>query len=118
MAQKSITIIGAGIAGLSAGCYRQMNGFRTRIFERHDKPGGQIHYGSAVEKILVEHGHATIFKMLDGRYVDKRIRRYYDELPIFPPLIHVALGVRRSFEGARATAVYLLDKPVTLGGRR
>ncbi|MGE5587778.1 MAG: phytoene desaturase family protein, partial [Clostridia bacterium] len=36
----SILIIGAGIAGLSTGCYAQMNGFSTRIFEMHDKPGG------------------------------------------------------------------------------
>ena len=39
-ASKSITIIGAGIAGLAAGCYAQMNGYRSRIFESHDKPGG------------------------------------------------------------------------------
>jgi len=31
--KRSITIIGAGIAGLSAGCYGQMNGYRTQIFE-------------------------------------------------------------------------------------
>ena len=37
---KSIIIIGAGIAGLSAGCYAQMNGYGTQIFEMHDKPGG------------------------------------------------------------------------------
>lgn len=37
---KSITIIGAGIAGLSAGCYAQMNGYKTRIFELHELPGG------------------------------------------------------------------------------
>lgn len=37
---KSIAIIGAGIAGLSAGCYARMNGFDTTIFELHDKPGG------------------------------------------------------------------------------
>jgi phytoene dehydrogenase-like protein len=37
---ESIIIIGAGIAGLSAGCYGQMNGYQTRIFELHDKPGG------------------------------------------------------------------------------
>lgn len=36
----SIIIIGAGIAGLSAGCYGQMNGYQTQIFEMHDKPGG------------------------------------------------------------------------------
>jgi phytoene dehydrogenase-like protein len=37
---KSIIIIGGGVAGLSAGCYGQMNGYETRIFEMHDKPGG------------------------------------------------------------------------------
>ena len=40
MTEKSVIIIGAGIAGLSAGCYLQMNGYRTQIFELHDKPGG------------------------------------------------------------------------------
>ncbi|MHC1708549.1 MAG: phytoene desaturase family protein [Bacteroidales bacterium] len=35
-----VNIIGAGIAGLSAGCYLQMNGFDTEIFEMHDLPGG------------------------------------------------------------------------------
>jgi len=29
MAEKTIIIIGAGIAGLSAGCYGQMNGYQT-----------------------------------------------------------------------------------------
>jgi len=40
VAEKSIIIIGAGIAGLTAGCYGQMNGYKTRIFEMHKKPGG------------------------------------------------------------------------------
>ncbi len=38
--QKSIIIIGAGMAGLSAGCYAQMNGYNSQIFELHDLPGG------------------------------------------------------------------------------
>ena len=38
--EDSIIIIGAGIAGLSAGCYLQMNGYKTRIFEMHNLPGG------------------------------------------------------------------------------
>lgn len=40
MEQKSIIIIGAGIAGLSAGCYARMNRYKTKIFEMHSKPGG------------------------------------------------------------------------------
>ena len=37
---KSVIIIGAGLAGLSAGCYCQMNGYQTSIFEHHTLPGG------------------------------------------------------------------------------
>jgi len=35
-----IAIIGAGVAGLSAGCYLRMNGFETEIFEMHSRSGG------------------------------------------------------------------------------
>ncbi|MFD5711573.1 phytoene desaturase family protein [Streptomyces pharetrae] len=35
-----VLIIGAGIAGLSTGCYAQMSGMRTRILEKHVLPGG------------------------------------------------------------------------------
>lgn len=38
--EKHILIIGAGIAGLAAGCYARMNGYRATIFEMHDLPGG------------------------------------------------------------------------------
>lgn len=40
MGDKKIIIIGAGIAGLSAGCYLQMNGYNTEIFEASKYPGG------------------------------------------------------------------------------
>jgi phytoene dehydrogenase-like protein len=38
--KKKVIIIGAGMAGLSAGCYLQMNGFDTTIFESYSMPGG------------------------------------------------------------------------------
>ncbi len=40
MAGESVIIIGAGLAGLSAGCYAQANGYQSRIFEHHSQPGG------------------------------------------------------------------------------
>ena len=40
MANKSLIIVGAGLAGLAAGCYGQMNEYSTKIFEMQDKPGG------------------------------------------------------------------------------
>ncbi|MGB8357306.1 MAG: NAD(P)/FAD-dependent oxidoreductase [Bacteroidales bacterium] len=38
--EKEIIIIGAGMAGLSAGCYAQMSGYNTVIFEMDKVPGG------------------------------------------------------------------------------
>ena len=40
MTERTIIIIGASIGGLAAGCYGQMNGYRTQIFELHTLPGG------------------------------------------------------------------------------
>jgi len=40
MARDKLIIIGAGIAGLSAGCYARMNGYDVEIFEKHTLPGG------------------------------------------------------------------------------
>jgi phytoene dehydrogenase-like protein len=38
---RSIIIIGAGVGGLAAGIFGQINGYETQIFEMHTKPGGQ-----------------------------------------------------------------------------
>lgn len=40
MSKRSILVIGAGIGGLAAGCYAQMNGYQTTILEMHATPGG------------------------------------------------------------------------------
>ena len=40
MTHKSLIIIGAGLSGLSAGCYAQMNSYDSRIVEHHSTPGG------------------------------------------------------------------------------
>jgi phytoene dehydrogenase-like protein len=95
------------------------------VEERFLALGGQIHYNARVDKILVDEkagkaagvrladgreeradvvisaadGHATIFEMLEGRYIDDVIRGYYRDLIPFPSLVHVALGVNRTFEG-------------------
>lgn len=37
---KKVIIVGAGIAGLSAGCYARMNGYEAEIYEAHTQPGG------------------------------------------------------------------------------
>jgi len=38
--RQSLVIIGAGVAGLTAGCYARMNGYQTTILEMAPTPGG------------------------------------------------------------------------------
>ncbi len=38
--EKSMVIIGAGVAGLASGCYARMNGYQTHIVEMAPLPGG------------------------------------------------------------------------------
>jgi phytoene desaturase len=40
MNENPVVIIGAGVAGLATGCFAQMNGYRSHIFEHHSAPGG------------------------------------------------------------------------------
>lgn len=114
--------------------------FSQAIERRYLDLGGEINYKSRVEKILVENdhavgirlaggteyradmvvsaadGHATIFDMLEGKYVNDKIRGYYDKLPIFQPLVQISLGVARDLSNEPHSIVYMLDKPVTIAG--
>jgi len=42
MNMPHVLVIGGGLAGLSAGCYLQLSGFQTEIFEAHRIPGGLL----------------------------------------------------------------------------
>jgi len=92
--------------------------------------GGEIHYKTRVEKILVESGRAvgvrladgseyragrvisaadgytTIYKMLDGKFKDESIDKMYRDWKPFPPLLFVGVGVNRTFA----------DEPKTVSG--
>jgi len=116
--------------------------FSRSIEQRYLALGGEIRYRSPVARILVEQdkavgvrladgtehradvtisaadGHATIFDMLGGRYIDDKIRGYYETLPVFPPLVQVALGAARTFEGLPPTVLYPLDTPFVIGSQQ
>ena len=70
------------MGGLAAGCYSQMNGYNTQIFEMHAQPGGQctawkrsgytfdvcVHhlYGCHPKSIIYQMWHADVARA--GRY--------------------------------------------------
>ena len=118
--------------------------FARAIERRYLDLGGEMNYRSRVDKILVENnktvgirltdgtehvgdivisaadGRTTIFDMLEGKYINDKIRGYYDNFPLFPPLIQIALGVARSFDEVPHLVSginYPLNEPATIAGR-
>ncbi len=115
--------------------------FALSIEKWYRELGGQVHYRQKVEKILVENnkavgvrlsdgnehradfvisdadGRKTIMQMLDGKYVDKRIRTICAEPPDETNwAVHVFLGVNRDLSEEPSALVMLLDKPVVIAG--
>jgi len=114
------------------------------IQQRYLDLDGELHFKARVEKILVENdkavgikladgtehrsdfvisaadGRTTIFDMLDGKYVDDKIRGYYDNLQLYPPLVYIGLGVARKFDDVPPSVsglTFPLEKPVTIAGK-
>lgn len=114
------------------------------VEERYTGLGGSIDYKSKVVKVLVENnravgvlldsgekhmadhiisaadGHAAIFDMLEGKYVDDIISSYYTDLPVFTPILYVSLGVNRTFNDVPQLISGLtigLEKQVLIGNK-
>ena len=118
--------------------------FSRAIEKRYLDLGGDINYKSRVAKIVVEDGraagvkledgsehradyvisaadgHATIFDMLEGKYIDEEIQGYYDKMTRFPSVVHVGLGVARTFDDLPRSSFginFPLDAPVTIADK-
>jgi phytoene dehydrogenase-like protein len=57
-------------------------------------------------------GHTTIFKMLDGRFVNQKLLRLYQQGELFPGLIQVSLGINKTFANAPHTLSLPLLQPL------
>lgn len=112
--------------------------------KRYKQLGGQVQYRTRVEKILVENGHAvgvrcedgsehradvvvsaadgytTIFKLLEGKFVDQQIQERYASWKPMQSVIYVSAGVKRTFPGIPSAVegnAYELLKPVVIAGK-
>ena len=98
--------------------------------------GGELRCNARVEKILVDNGravgvrlaggetipadwvvsaadgHATLFDLLEGRYLDEATRRRYAEAKLFPSYVQVSLGIRRDLSAQPAFLTRVLDTPL------
>jgi phytoene dehydrogenase-like protein len=116
--------------------------FAELIEKKYINLGGKVNYNSRVEKVIEEDdcargirlkngdthladtiisaadGYSTIFKMLEGKYVDEKRREYYsgesEKLKVFPSLVVVSLGVARKFDDEPHSLVFPLKKPIVV----
>jgi phytoene dehydrogenase-like protein len=113
--------------------------------ERYRALGGEVHFNSRVEKILVENnkavgikladgkehradwvvsaadGRTTIFDMLEGKYIDDEIKNRYDNPKLFSPLVYIGLGVTDRVEEIPPSVSGLsfpLETPITIAGKQ
>ncbi len=95
-----------------------------RMVEKFESHGGKLSYKRRVEKIIVENdvaqgvlltdgtrieadyvisaadGYSTIYKMLDARYVSKKIDFAYKNWELFTPLVQVSFGINKTIKTA------------------
>ncbi|WML52207.1 NAD(P)/FAD-dependent oxidoreductase [Neobacillus sp. PS3-12] len=132
----------AGLNNKSSGFPKGGSLAFAKTLERHYiELGGTVQYKSRVDKILIKNGkaegirlidgteymadivisaadgYATIFKMLEGNYINKQIKDYYDHLPIFEPLIQVSLGIHRDLSDIPHNIRHWLNQPISIAGK-
>ncbi len=112
--------------------------FAKSIEKRYTDLGGTIHYGYRVNEIIVNRGratgirladgsvhfaddvigaadgHSTIFGMLHGKYVNGRIRKDYETMPLYDPIVQVSFGVKKNIDLPRLT-FYCFQEGVKFG---
>jgi len=115
--------------------------FAMAIAERYKNLGGTLRLESRVTTVEVQEnratgvrcadgipipagavvscadGHTTIFKMLGGRFVDKRIRFLYEQCKTFPSIVQISLGIRKLFPGEPHTLNLPLAEPLSVDDR-
>lgn len=118
--------------------------FARTLAARYEMLGGEIHFRSRVNEVLVQRGrstdraigvslsdgsqdrsdvvisaadgHETLFELLGGRYLDERRRSYYMELPVAKSILQISLGVNADFSAEPPALSFPLPEPVVLGG--
>jgi phytoene dehydrogenase-like protein len=107
-----------------------------QIVEKLKSLGGELRLGAKVERILVEDdaavgvqlaggekiaadwvisaadGHATIYDLLGGKYVDKHMEKIYSDFKPFPSYLQVSLGVARALREQPGFVTRILDSPI------
>jgi phytoene dehydrogenase-like protein len=131
----SLAWMNAGNAGY---CIGGSQALIRLIQEKIASLGGNIRFKAKVARVLVEgdraigvelangetvladwvvsaaDGHATIFDLLDGKYVDDATRKRYDERELFASYLQISMGVALDLHDQPPMFTRILDTPITV----
>jgi phytoene dehydrogenase-like protein len=106
------------------------------IVENLNRLGGRVRFGARVKSVLVKDGiasgvqladgekisadwvisaadgHATIYNLLGGKYIDKTIDKTYSTLETFSSYLQVSLGIARDLSQQAGYLTRILDAPL------
>jgi phytoene dehydrogenase-like protein len=129
----SLSWMSEGNAGYPIGGSQAVIGL---IVEKLENLGGKLHLGAKVKRILVKDdkavgvelmdgetiaadwvisaadGHATLFDLLEAKYLDTATEKVYQKYETFPSYLQVSLGVARELSEQPGFLTRQLDSPL------
>ncbi len=132
------SLLANGQLGLLAGSCAD---FMRALVERHEELGGQLTCDATVKEVIVENGRAvgvrledgtehraddivsagdgrnTVYKLLGGRYLDRKTRDAYENWKQLPPLVTLNFGVTREYTEIPPLHFLYLKEPLKVGNR-
>jgi phytoene dehydrogenase-like protein len=84
---KKMLIIGAGVSGLSAGCYAQMNGYDSEVYEMHSILGGvctswkrgDYLFDHCLHWVLGSNKGSSIYPLFEELGIAENVKFYFTE---------------------------------------
>jgi phytoene dehydrogenase-like protein len=73
---------------------------------------GELHTADII--ISAMDGKKTIFELLDGKYIYKKLLDTYKTKELNPSLLNISLGVKKAYKNEAGTIIINLDKPFTI----
>ncbi len=115
--------------------------FAQTIEKKYKELNGKIYYKSKVQKIIIENnyvkgveldngniiyadivisacdGRSILFGMLKGKYLTKRLQKFYNNPSLWPPIISISLGIKRDFSHLAEITDFKLKEPIIIAGK-
>ena len=109
------------------------------VKDKYLEYNGNIKYNQEIKRIIVENdtaigienvkgekfyadyivscsdGYNTLFKLLEGKYLTNKIKRQYEELPVFISYMQISFGIKKDLNNTPQFIIKDIDKEIVIG---